>query len=56
MASLQEFLEVLADAYPDEKVKLGSWVSYRRRDFKKGKLSPERSAVLEALPGWEWNS
>ncbi|NKS71717.1 hypothetical protein GS531_00565 [Rhodococcus hoagii] len=35
---------------------LGTWVANRRREFKAGKLSPERIAQLEAFPGWEWNA
>jgi hypothetical protein len=33
---------------------LGRWVSSRRGDFKYGKLSAERIAALEAIPGWVW--
>ncbi len=34
---------------------LGVWVSRRRTEFRSGKLSAERTAVLKAVPGWEWN-
>jgi hypothetical protein len=34
--------------------KLGLWANTRRVDYRKGKLSPERIAALEAIEGWEW--
>jgi len=34
---------------------LGTWVGSRREEYKSSKLNAERAAVLEALPGWEWN-
>ena len=33
---------------------LGSWVLQRRRDYRLGRLSPERVAALEAMPSWSW--
>jgi len=35
-------------------VKLGTWVSRQRAVKKKGTMSPEREASLEAIPGWRW--
>ena len=35
-------------------VKLGWWVTARRADYRKGKLSQDRIALLEEIPGWEW--
>ena len=34
--------------------RLGSWVVERRSDHKRRKLSLERIAALEAMPGWAW--
>jgi len=39
---------------PGEK-DLGKWMSYRRQDHKKGKLSDDKAAALAALPGWKWD-
>ncbi|QXC46684.1 MULTISPECIES: DEAD/DEAH box helicase [Rhodococcus erythropolis group] len=38
-----------------EGIKLGSWVTDRRKNYRQGQLSPRRIADLEALPGWTWN-
>jgi superfamily II DNA or RNA helicase len=35
--------------------KLGNWVSSRRMDYKKSKLSEDRIRALEELPGWSWD-
>jgi hypothetical protein len=35
-------------------LKLGQWVRLRRKDEKK--LSPERKALLEEIPGWFWGT
>jgi hypothetical protein len=34
----------------------GNWVSTRRRDYAAGKLTTERIAELESLPGWVWGA
>lgn len=34
---------------------LGRWVGTQRRAYKRGQLTPEAIAALEALPGWSWN-
>jgi hypothetical protein len=38
----------------EEGFRLGSWASARRTDYRDGRLSAERVAALEALPGWAW--
>lgn len=37
-------------------VRIGSWVASRRADHEAKKLTPNRVAVLEALPGWTWDT
>jgi len=34
---------------------LGAWAMSRRKEYRRGVLSPTRIAALEAIPGWEWN-
>lgn len=38
----------------ERRVRLGVWVSSRRRDYSRGRLTPDRTRALEALPGWSW--
>lgn len=40
--------------YVEDGLKLGQWVRLRRKERKK--LSPERQALLEAIPGWFWGT
>lgn len=35
---------------------LGRWVSTQRANYRDGKISVERIAKLETLPGWAWNA
>lgn len=35
--------------------KLGLWVANRRKDYKVGRITPERVEALEAIPGWTWS-
>lgn len=39
----------------DAQASIGRWVTTQRALHRKGKLSADRAAKLEALPGWEWN-
>jgi hypothetical protein len=43
------------ESFQGAEVSLGNWVRTHRNDFKAGKLSAERIAALEAVPGWDWN-
>jgi len=45
---------LVAVDYVENGLKLGQWVRLRRREHKK--LSPERRAFLEAIPGWFWGT
>lgn len=44
------------DETPREEARLGDWMSARRGEFKRGKLSAERVERLLAIPGWTWNA
>jgi hypothetical protein len=46
---------VPADYVDEDGFRLGNWVSVRRDYYKKGKLSKDRIAELEYLPGWTWD-
>jgi hypothetical protein len=37
-------------------VALGTWIDVQRRYYKAGKLPKGRKALLEQLPGWEWDA
>ena len=57
---LQQFVEReghanMRQAHIEDGFKLGRWVSTRREEFKKNKLSLRKITELEAFPGWVWN-
>ncbi len=65
LAALRQFVEREGHSRPPDKFvevldgeefKLGIWVGGRRSNYGRGKLSAERVAALEALPGWEWDA
>jgi len=48
-------VRVRADQVEPDGFKLGIWVRNKRKDFRKGKLSPERIVALEGISGWSWD-
>jgi superfamily II DNA or RNA helicase len=48
-------LSTHVEMFGGEPINLGRWVSECRVAYGRGKLSADRIAALEALPGWEWN-
>ena len=40
---------------PGDNYNLGTWASSRRAKYKRGALSQDRIAELEALKGWVWS-
>ncbi|WP_176921738.1 DEAD/DEAH box helicase [Micromonospora sp. WMMB235] len=39
----------------DDGFPLGRWAAKRRDEYRAGKITNERAALLAALPGWSWN-
>ncbi|KXO92981.1 Hef nuclease (plasmid) [Tsukamurella tyrosinosolvens] len=62
MAELRDFVEqngharVANEHVTDTGFALGTWVSNRRKDYRAGRLSAERVAELETVPGWLWDA
>ncbi|HYB28236.1 MAG TPA: helicase associated domain-containing protein, partial [Solirubrobacteraceae bacterium] len=58
---LTAYIEAHGDALVRQKYttptrfNLGTWVSNRRRDFKAGRLSPQRAAALDEI-GFVWDA
>jgi hypothetical protein len=46
---------LVSHSYREGDFRLGPWVSVQRVDYKRGELSPERVAALEAIDGWDWD-
>ncbi|WP_159049706.1 helicase associated domain-containing protein [Streptomyces sp. NRRL WC-3618] len=36
-------------------LRLGNWVGTHQNNYRRGRISLERTKALEALPGWNWN-
>lgn len=49
-------LDVPSTYLTSDGYRLGAWVSQKRVRYKKGKLSEDTIATLEALPEWAWKS
>ncbi|WP_409371354.1 helicase associated domain-containing protein [Mycolicibacterium canariasense] len=47
---------VPGDHITGESFRLGKWVRRQRSTYRAGKLSADRVARLEALPGWVWDA
>jgi superfamily II DNA or RNA helicase len=47
--------DVPASFVSDDGYTLGRWVSFKRLHRRQGRLSAERVARLEAIPGWMWD-
>jgi hypothetical protein len=45
----------VAAKHVEDEHQLGFWIANQRAACRAGRLSPERIARLESLPGWDWN-
>lgn len=48
------YVYVAADDVEGARIQLGAWVGYVRQRYRSGRLTPERIAQLNDIPGWEW--
>ncbi|MEE2061779.1 helicase associated domain-containing protein [Rhodococcus artemisiae] len=61
MAALRRFVDKNGHASPGQHyvdadgLRLGLWVAHRRKEFRAGRLTPDKVTELESLPGWMWN-
>ena len=46
----------VAKSHVDGDIALGVWVSQQRRLHNRGELAADRTAALEAVPGWTWDA
>jgi hypothetical protein len=42
--------------FQGEVVKIGAWINKQRSQYTNDKLTPERIASLETVPGWQWRA
>ena len=59
-ALLEKYVEreghsLVPQKHVENGVRLGTWLTIQRGQYRRQKLSPVRQQRLEALPGWEWN-
>lgn len=49
-------LRIPPDLCDSSGVNLSAWIKTRRREYRLGKLAPEKTKALEELPGWSWGT
>ncbi len=48
------FVELLVPVAAIDGANIGHWVMAQRTRHRQGRLAPDRTNALEALPGWDW--